>query len=189
MSTSTAGKRSGMTLVELLVVIEILALLMALLLAAVQSVRETARRTQCANNLRQLAVGFLGHQSAHAFLPSGGWGFHWVGAPDRGFDNRQPGGWGYNVLPFIEQTQLHTIGAGLADSAKAAEVQKRVQIALALFQCPSRRAPQAYRNSWTYHVCGRPDGGRADRLRGQHGRRRFSGALPHRLEPREPRGR
>lgn len=163
MSTSTAGNRTGMTLVELLVVIAILALLMALLLPAVQSVRETARRTQCANNLRQLGVGFMGHQSAHAFLPSGGWGFQWVGEPDRGFDNRQPGGWGYNLLPFVEQTQLHTMGAGLADSPKAAEVLKRVQIALPLFQCPSRRAPQAYRNSWTYHACGRPEAvGRTD---------------------------
>ena len=161
--TSMASKRVGMTLVEMLVVISIIAMLIALLLPAVQSVRETARRTQCANNLRQLAVGFLAHQSAHGFLPTGGWGSQWVGEPDRGFDQRQPGGWGYNVLPFVEQIQLHTMGAGLADAQKAAEVFKRVQIALPIFQCPSRRSPQAYRNGWTYHVCGRPEAvGRTD---------------------------
>lgn len=163
MMTGNAGTRAGLTLVEVLVVVAIVALLIALLMPAVQSVRETARRTQCANNLRQLAVGFLAHQSAHGFLPTGGWGFQWVGEPDRGFDQRQPGGWGYNVLPFVEQSQLHTMGAGLAEAAKAAEILKRVQAALPLFQCPSRRAPRAYRNIFTYHVCGRPDAvGRTD---------------------------
>jgi len=148
--------RPGMTLVELLVVIAIIALLLALLLPAVQSVRESARQVNCANNIRQLAVGALAHENSHGFLPTGGWGFSWVGDPDRGFDQGQPGGWGYNLLPFIEQTSLHQAGAGLSGAAKAAEVLKRVEIPVAIFNCPTRRPPVSYPNTHTYHQCGRP---------------------------------
>ncbi len=148
--------RYGMTLVEVLVVIAIIALLMALLLPAVQAVRETGRQVRCANNIRQLAVGALAHEQAHGFLPTGGWGFLWVGDPDRGFDERQPGGWGYNLLPFIEQKSLHQLGAGLAGSAKAAEVLQRVEKPLPVFTCPTRRQAIAYPNATTYHQCGRP---------------------------------
>ena len=98
--------RKGFTLVELLVVIAIIAMLVTLLLPAVQAAREAARRTQCINNIRQLALGCLNHESAHSFMPSGGWGWSWVGDPDRGAGKEQPGGWGYAVLPFIEEGSL-----------------------------------------------------------------------------------
>ena len=57
--------RAGFTLVELLVVIGVVALLIAVLLPALTSVREAARRTQCANNHRQVALGTLAYTSAH----------------------------------------------------------------------------------------------------------------------------
>ena len=60
----------GMTLVELLVVIVIITLLMALLLPAVQGVREAARRLQCGNNVRQLALGMEGYHHARNTFPS-----------------------------------------------------------------------------------------------------------------------
>ena len=131
---------SGFTLVELLVVIAIIAMLVTLLLPAVQAAREAARRTQCTNHLKQIGLGALNHESAHGFLPSGGWGFGYIGDPDRGYGESQPGGWMYNILSFIEQQALRDIGKGLPDREK----QRALGIDLARtpvagYSCPSRR--------------------------------------------------
>ena len=99
--THTSRFRRGFTLVELLVVIAIIALLMSLLFPAVQAVRESARRAQCANNVTQMAKASLGHEATQGFFPSGGWGYFWVGDPDRGFGKGQPGGWLYSCLPYM----------------------------------------------------------------------------------------
>jgi prepilin-type N-terminal cleavage/methylation domain-containing protein len=100
---------AGMTLVELLVVVAIITMLMALLLPAVQSVRETARRARCSNNVKQLTTAALGHVQAQGYFPSGGWGYFWVGDPDRGFGESQPGGWIYSSLPYLEQVAVFNL--------------------------------------------------------------------------------
>ena len=139
-----AWRNRGFTLVELLVVITIIGILIALLLPAVQAAREAARRAQCANNLKQLAFGCLHHEQATRRYPTGGWGWAWVGDADRGSDWRQPGGWIYNILPFIEQLPLHDMGMGLMGTAKNDANGLRLTVALNVYFCPSRRPPLDY---------------------------------------------
>jgi prepilin-type N-terminal cleavage/methylation domain-containing protein/prepilin-type processing-associated H-X9-DG protein len=135
----------GFSLVELLVVIAIITILIALLLPAVQSARETARRIQCGNNVRQLALAVLHHEAMVTFFPTGGWYQDWVGHPDRGFGKKQPGGWIYNLLPFIEQQPLHDLGTpGSGISIEDAN-RKRIGTALPGFNCPTRRNAELFK--------------------------------------------
>ena len=123
----------------MLVVITIIGILISLLLPAVQSVREAARRTQCSNNLRQLALAALQHETANRFLPSGGWGWGWVGDPDHEYGLGQPGGWIYSVLPYLDQQNLHDMQSGTTGAARATAAWTTIQTPLAIFNCPWRR--------------------------------------------------
>lgn len=143
--------RSAFTLVELLVVITIIGILIALLLPAVQAAREAARRMQCSNNLKQLGLATHNHLQAHGIFPTGGWGWHWVGDPDQGFDKRQPGGWIYNILPFIEQNALRELGMGETNAAtKKARLKQLTETPVAALVCPTRRraVPSAPKDWW-----------------------------------------
>lgn len=129
----------GFTLVELLVVIAIIGILMSLSLPAIQSVRESGRRTQCANNLRNISQAFNTHVSQHGYYPTGGWGWSWGADVDRGFGMKQPGGWGFSILPYIEEGNLHTRGKGMDMAAKTAAALERAATPIAAYNCPSRR--------------------------------------------------
>jgi prepilin-type N-terminal cleavage/methylation domain-containing protein/prepilin-type processing-associated H-X9-DG protein len=131
---------SGFTLVELLVVITIIGILIALLLPAVQAAREAARITQCANQLKQLALGCLHHEQHQGFLPAGGWGFWWSGDPDQGFTKKQPGGWLFNVLPYIEQQALRDLGSGGNGAGRILTA----TTPMPGFMCPTRRKALLY---------------------------------------------
>ncbi len=137
----------GFTLVELLVVITIIGILIALLLPAVQAAREAARRVRCRNNLKQQGLACLQHEEIHGFFPTGGWGWSWVGDPDRGFDRRQPGGWIYNILPYVDQQALHDLGKGESVGEKKAAVIALTHTPLETFNCPSRRQSILYPRS------------------------------------------
>ena len=142
--------KSAFTLVELLVVIAIIGILIAMLLPAVQAAREAARKAQCSNHLKQLGLAATMHQESHGAYPSGRMGV----VLDRrsrpgGMAGKQPGGWTYSVLPFIEQAALREMGAGLGPAKKEEAMKIVVTTPLPIMQCPSRRAPALY--PYTYH--------------------------------------
>lgn len=138
------ARRAGFTLLELLVSIGVIAVLMALLLPAVQMARESARRTQCRNHLKQIGTAIQLHHDAHGHFPTDGWGNAWIGDPDRGFGKDQPGGWIFNILPYLEQKPLREMAAGVTGAAKRSATTAMMQQPVPVFHCPSRRSAQPF---------------------------------------------
>jgi prepilin-type N-terminal cleavage/methylation domain-containing protein/prepilin-type processing-associated H-X9-DG protein len=166
-----ASKRrrpSGFTLVELLVVIAIIGILIAVLLPAVQAAREAARRSQCANNVKQMAAAALNHESAKKFFPTGGWGHNWMGDPDMGLGQNQPGSWAYSIMFFMEgstnimqaaglpynkgvapntnltKVNMNAIICGAGSSVLTGTSTQSAQAIQPVFYCPSRRPADVY---------------------------------------------
>ncbi len=98
-------QQRGFTLVELLVVIAIIAVLVGLLLPAVQAARESVRRIQCVNNLKQMGLGLHNYHSAYNKFPVGGAGI--VSATNAAIRRQWRPSWGSTLLPFMEQTNLY----------------------------------------------------------------------------------
>ena len=130
-----SATHAGLTLIELLVVIAIIGILVAMLLPAVQQIRESARRVQCQNNLRQLALGTLNYNGAHdEQLPP-----LWKTANINPWENFS---WRVDVLPFIEaENLLQTLVLEQLPFSSANRT--AVESQLPIFQCPS--TPQSPR--------------------------------------------
>jgi prepilin-type N-terminal cleavage/methylation domain-containing protein/prepilin-type processing-associated H-X9-DG protein len=141
-------RRLGFTLVELLVVIAIIGILIALLLPAVQAAREAARRTQCQNNLKQLALAAHNHHDVIGLLPNGGgpsWQYHMTyvnGIPANVPD--QHGGWGFQILPFMEGSNVQNASNVATDFDKSIEA---IQGVIPNHFCPTRRQPRRLFNT------------------------------------------
>ena len=124
--------------------IAIIGILVALLLPAVQAAREAARRTQCKNNLKQLALACLLHVDTQKYLPSGGWNDHYTANPSRGFGGKQPGSWCFSVLPYLEESSVRDLGNGQTGANFTTAMQKVYQTPITAFMCPSRRQAKLY---------------------------------------------
>jgi len=96
-------QKSGFTLVELLVVIAIIGVLVALLLPAVQQAREAARRMQCTNNLKQLALACHNFSDTYGTFPPG------IEYDPAGSQNDAIWGWNAFLLPFIEENSMYEL--------------------------------------------------------------------------------
>jgi prepilin-type N-terminal cleavage/methylation domain-containing protein len=142
-------KRGGFTLVELLVVIAIIGVLVGLLLPAVQAARESARRTQCSNNQKQIGIAFHNFQDTYKHLPNGGRdGHHETEATTVCCRSKTVHGfnWTFHILPFMEQNNIFELADYDADpdpsSGNYHPAEDLVaQQAIEVYYCPSRRFP------------------------------------------------
>ena len=135
-------KRGGFTLIELLVVIAVIAILIAMLIPAVQKVRESANRTTCQNNLKQLAIGCHSYHDANKTLPRNGSGAHLTISHGAGTGCCGAGyphwSWIARILPYLEQSDTyHQAGIPLGKLDASAATLAAIAKPLGVLQCPS----------------------------------------------------
>lgn len=126
---------NGFTLVELLVVIAIIGVLVGLLLPAVQQSREVARRSACANNLKQIGAAIHSFESAQKTLPAGYEYFTDSGGASWG--------WAVYILPYLEETPLYTKLAPTSQRLTALSTADKalLQVKIGTYRCPTDSTP------------------------------------------------
>ncbi len=137
-----ARQSSAFTLIELLIVVAIIATLVALLVPAIQAARESGRRSQCQNNLRQLGIALALHANARGAFPVGCIG-------RRQSDDKRCISWDVQLLPFLEHVGLwDAFNMNFASYHPANKTVR--ESALAVFLCPSTESPDLYspRDAW-----------------------------------------
>ncbi len=129
--SAVGRRRCGFTLVELLVVIAIIGILVALLLPAIQAAREAARRSQCANNLKQQGLALHNHHDARRAFPPG------VVMPDT-IDNFSKGmsTWAIEILPYAEDESLRRLYQPTVAMGDSTQRQFRETL-IPIYHCPS----------------------------------------------------
>lgn len=152
-------RKSGFTLIELCVVVAIITVLLALLLPAVQRVRESARQTQCRNNLRQIGIALQNYHSTLSCFPPGGldWRAPWPkGGTSRNF------AWSALLLPWLDQNSIYQamdLNVAFDAPGNAAATATRIPV----FLCPSTpdgdrqirdRGPTAYGGIYGERISG-----------------------------------
>jgi prepilin-type N-terminal cleavage/methylation domain-containing protein len=144
-SARSVRVRAGFTLVELLVVIAIIGILVALLLPAIQAAREAARRSQCQNNLKQIGLGILNHHDTRGHFPTAGTNStdYWTDPATAKSANFERYGWGFQILPNIEEQTLYDIAKKAEPTIRPVHEIPDIGLAMietpvATFTCPSR---------------------------------------------------
>ncbi len=159
------GNRRGFTLVELLTVIAIVAILVGLLFPAIQTIRESARKSQCMQHIRSLTMGLQNYHSSKGHFPMGVYGRHQdlvtldptgdeadhgsgVGEDERA---SQGAAWSAYVLPYIDQKSVYAdLDLGLSTSGTGGWSvagtgnYEAIQTYLDVFRCPSDFAPEHF---------------------------------------------
>src|SRR3954469_22350752 len=146
------SRRVAFTLIELLVVIAVIGILIALLIPAVQKVREAASRTQCSNNLKQIALGLHSFHDTNRHFPASvvdptqpdpaqvGW---------NGGANTFTWSWNTFLLPYVEQENVYkalapdtrTGDQAITAAQSDANLQAVFQTPLSVYTCPSDDGP------------------------------------------------